>query len=289
MVKSMTGFGRGVSTCDAYILTVEIATVNRKQFDASIWLPREWMCFEVKLLGLLKTAIARGAVKCSVTIKPNGDTDSTTLLKERYQQVCSLAQQLNVTPQPTLSDLIALAATETNDIAFPEPTEAVWEVLQTATMMALGQLEAMRLHEGERIAADIRDRLTQLHALYQDIATIAPSLPARYREQLSKRIQELLPEGITLDEGHLEREVALFADRCDIAEELTRLKAHFAHAETLLCKDEPCGRALDFLCQEFFREINTTGSKCAGHTISSVVIAFKTLLETVREQVQNLE
>ena len=285
----MTGFGRGVVTCDTYTITVEIATVNRKQFDASIWLPREWMCFEVKLLGLLKASIARGAVKCSVNIKPAGDCDATASLLAQYQRVCTLAQQLNVSTQPTLSDLITLSTSETAEALIPEPTDALWEALQSATQTALNHLEAMRLHEGERIAADIKERLDRLHAMYCEIATIAPTLPPRYREQLSKRIQELLPEGITLEDGHLEREVAFFADRCDISEELTRLEAHFAHASTLLQKNEPCGRALDFLCQEFFREINTTGSKCASNTISSTVIAFKTLLETVREQVQNLE
>ena len=289
MVKSMTGFGRGVATCDAYTITVEIATVNRKQFDASIWLPREWMCFEVKLLGLLKASVARGAVKCSVNVKPAGASDATALLKGRYEQVRELAQQLQITAQPTLSDLIALAAKDAEEVPIPEPTDVLWEALQGATTSALTQLEAMRLHEGERIAADIRERLSRLETMYREICAIAPTQPTRYRDQLVKRIQELLPEGITLDEGHLEREVALFADRCDIAEELTRLEAHFAHAETLLRRDEPCGRALDFLCQEFFREINTTGSKCASNTISSVVITFKTLLETVREQVQNLE
>lgn len=289
MVKSMTGFGRGVVTCDAYTITVEIATVNRKQFDASIWLPREWMCYEVKLLGQLKSGIARGAVKCSVNVKPTAAEDALFAVRQRYANVCALAQELNLTCTPTLADLVTLASVENEDIPPPEPTDALADSLSQATAIALQQLNQMRLHEGERIALDLRERLARLQKMYTEIATIAPTLPPIYRDQLRKRIDDLLPEGITLDEGHLEREVALFADRCDISEELTRLKAHFEHAETLLSSDTPCGRALDFLCQEFFREINTTGSKCASNDISSTVIAFKTLLETVREQVQNLE
>ena len=288
MVKSMTGFGRGEATCNGYTITVEIATVNRKQFDASIWLPREWMCFEVKVLGLLKASIARGAVKCAINVKRAATTDAVGALSARYQQICALAESLKVPCMPTLSDLVALSTADLSDAA-PEPTDALWELLEGALQHALKQLQSMREHEGARIAKDIRERLAKLQAMSTEIATIAPTLPALHREQLAKRINDLLPAGITLDEGHLEREVALFADRCDISEELTRLEAHFAHANTLLTADAPCGRPLDFLCQEFFREINTTGSKCASNHISTLTIEFKTLLETVREQVQNLE
>lgn len=285
----MTGFGRGVAACEEYVITVEISTVNRKQFDASIWLPREWMCFEVKVLGILKSAIARGAVKCSVNVKHVSADAQTLALTARYQELCTVAQSLNLTVTPTLSDLIALSTSIAEENTLPEPNEPLEAALQTAVTAALAQLDAMRLHEGERIAADIQARLQRLRALYEEICALAPTQPTHYQAQLQKRIDDLLPAGITLDEGHLEREVALFADRCDISEELTRLKAHFEHAQTLLQSDEPCGRALDFLCQEFFREINTTGSKCTSNSISSLTITFKTLLETVREQVQNLE
>ena len=289
MAKSMTGFGRGVATWETYTITVELATVNRKQFDASIWLPREWMCFEVKVLNLLKASIARGAVKCSINVKATATNDATSELTARYQHVCTVAEKLNIPCAATFSDLVALAVANIEDAALPEPTDAHWAALEQAVTAAVTQLQAMREHEGLRIAKDIRTRLAKLHTMYAEIATIAPTLPALYREQLAKRIADLLPSGIVLDEGHLEREVALFADRADISEELTRLEAHFAHAETLLNGDAPCGRPLDFLCQEFFREINTTGSKCASNAISTLTIEFKTLLETVREQVQNLE
>jgi uncharacterized protein (TIGR00255 family) len=285
----MTGFGRGEATCNGYAITVEIATVNRKQFDASIWLPREWMCFEVKVLGLLKASIARGAVKCAINIKSTAMADAAGALSARYQQVCALAESLKISCSPTLSDLVSLATADLADAAVPEPTDELWGALEMALGQALKQLQAMREHEGARIAQDIEERLRRLYAMYTDIAATAPTLPALYRDQLAKRINDLLPSGITLDEGLLEREVALFADRCDISEELTRLEAHFAHAKTLLAGDAPCGRPLDFLCQEFFREINTTGSKCASNHISTLTIEFKTLLETVREQVQNLE
>ena len=284
----MTGFGRGGASCATHAVTVEIATVNRKQFDATLWLPREWMGFEARLLGVLREGIVRGAVKCSVTVKPLTDADATQALAERFRKLRAAAERLGLRGEGTLSDLVALSGV-TEEEAAPEPTEALWEALEEATRKALAGLRAMRLHEGERIASDLRERLAKLRAMHAEIVALAPTLPALWRDTLRKRIEELLPERQTLDEGILEREVALFAERVDIAEELTRLSAHFAHAETLLAGEAPCGRALDFLCQEFFREINTTGSKCGNGAIARIVIAFKTLLETVREQVQNLE
>ncbi len=288
MVKSMTGFGRGRVTTAAQVITVELSTVNRKQFDASIWLPREWMSFEVPLLNCLKQSIVRGAVKCSVNVKPLSDGGIDDVLAARFAMVKRSAEALGVAVAPTLSDLVALS-TATELMPVPEPTDEIWHVVERATQEALAHLTSMRVHEGERIVADIRERLGRLHGMFEQIQAIAPTLPPLYRDALQKRIEDLLTNGKHLEAGALEREVALFADRCDISEELTRLDAHFAHAETLLTGEAPCGRSLDFLCQEFFREINTTGSKCASNEISHLVIEFKTLLETVREQVQNLE
>jgi uncharacterized protein (TIGR00255 family) len=147
----------------------------------------------------------------------------------------------------------------------------------------------MRKREGEAIAADIRARLAQLAELAKAIRQRSPEIPKLHAETLRKRITDLVPENTLVDKDALAREVALFADRCDISEEQTRLLSHFEQAETLLSGDAPCGRALDFLCQEFFREINTTGSKANDLEITRAVIAFKTILEAIREQVQNIE
>ncbi len=288
MVKSMTGFGRGSAQGSGYSVTVELSTVNRKQFDATIWLPREWMAFEVRLLGVLREGIGRGTVKCAVSVQATEAVGALSGAAARYAQVRALAQTLGVTGEGSFSDLVALCA-GTEEGAVPEADDAAWAVVEAAAREALEKLQAMRLHEGERIAADLQARLAKLQGIYEEIAAIAPGLPGAHRAELKRRIEALMEGGVALDAGTLEREVALFADRCDISEELTRLAAHFTHAQTLLSGEGACGRALDFLCQEFFREINTTGSKCASNEISRRVIDFKTLLETVREQVQNLE
>ncbi len=289
MPFSMTGFGRGEASGEGVAVTVELATVNRKQFDATLWLPREWLAFEPRLQNLLRTGIARGAVKAAVSVRPIADADAAEALEARVARLRAVARRLGLQGEPTLSDLVALCAAEP-EAGAPAPTEPLWAILEAATREALARLRAMRAAEGGRIAADLRERLDGLRGLHARIAAIAPTLPTLWRERLRARVNELLAPDSALDATTLEREVALFADRADISEELTRLAAHFAHAETLLSDaTAPCGRALDFLCQELFREINTTGSKCAGSEIPRLVIAFKTLLETFREQVQNLE
>lgn len=288
MVKSMTGFGRGVGQNATHAITVEVSTVNRKQFDATLWLPREWQRFEVRILGLLQKTIARGAVKLSVTVTPLEAAETSSALVSHLERLRALAKTVGIQGAFTLSDLLALPS-EVTQAELPAPSDELYATLSAAVSEAVENLQKMRLHEGERMAQDIRERFSRLHVLYTDIQQIAPTLPPLYRDALNKRIADLLPEGLTLDANQLAREVALFADRCDIAEELTRLQAHFDHAETLLTSDTPCGRSMDFLCQEFFREINTTGSKCNNANIARKVIDFKTLLETIREQVQNLE
>lgn len=271
-----------------FAVTVELSSVNRKQFDATLWLPKEWLSFEARLLGLLRTAISRGAVRGLVTVRPLSGADAAAALEARLRVVREAAGRLGLKGEPTVSDLAALAAAAPEPPP-PEPTEPVWETVEAAARDALKGLVETRRAEGGRIAEDLRKRLEGLRGIHAQIAALAPTLPPLWKEALRKRLAELLPTGTTLDAGTLEREAALFADRCDIAEELTRLASHFAHAETLLSGEAPGGRPLDFLCQELNREANTIGSKCAGTEIPRLVLAFKTLLETFREQVQNLE
>lgn len=271
-----------------FAVTVELSSVNRKQFDATLWLPKEWLSFEARLLGLLRTAISRGAVKGLVTVRPLSGADAAAALEARLRVVREAAGRLGLKGEPTVSDLAALAAAAPEPPP-PEPTEPVWGTVEAAARDALKGLVETRRAEGGRIAEDLRKRLEGLRGIHAQIAALAPTLPPLWKEALRKRLAELLPTGTTLDAGTLEREAALFADRCDIAEELTRLASHFAHAETLLSGEAPGGRPLDFLCQELNREANTIGSKCAGTEIPRLVLAFKTLLETFREQVQNLE
>jgi uncharacterized protein (TIGR00255 family) len=166
--------------------------------------------------------------------------------------------------------------------------ERVWAVAQRALTAALKSLVAMRTREGVALRRDIEKRLAGLEKRADEIAVFAPEVCNRYREQLLTRLREAGLGDLAADE-RLVREVALFADKADITEELTRLRSHFAQVHELLGGAEPPGRALDFLAQELFREINTIGSKANAAAISRVVVAFKAELERIREQVQNME
>jgi len=301
-VVSMTGFGSGSAADSEWSATVEISAVNRKQFDCSVALPRAFAAaLEARVQNTVRAAIARGSVRVNATIKPvatdAGAVMDRELARQRIEGIRAAANELGLA-----DDLRASALLRMDDLfAAANVTDsgtAPWGVLEAALKQALAGMAAMRRREGEAIAADIRARLAQLAELAKGIRQRAPEIPKIYAETLRKRLADLMGRAGSpfpaagenlIDKDALAREVALFADRCDISEEQTRLLSHFEQAEILLSGDAPCGRALDFLCQEFFREINTTGSKANDLEITRAVIAFKTILEAIREQVQNIE
>ena len=293
-VVSMTGFGRGNASAGDWTATVEVGTVNRKQFECSVAMPRAFAAaLETRAQNAVRGALARGSVRVGVTLKPAACAGAAQALdrelaRRRVAELRGAAESLGLADDLKASSLLRM-----DDVFNPaggaEDSEAPWPALEAALKQALDGVLAMRRREGEAIAADLRGRLAQLAELAQGILRRAPEVPKRYAEVLRKRLAELgAAEGVA-DPDALAREVALFADRCDISEELTRLSSHFEQAEALLSGEAPCGRAMDFLCQEFFREINTTGSKANDLEITRAVIAFKTILEAVREQVQNVE
>ena len=288
----MTGFGRATATHAAWNATVEISAVNRKQYDCSVCMPRAFAAaLEARVQNHIRGVITRGAIRVAITLKP-ADTPSAPAVMDHAlarRRVAALRETAAALALP--DDLSASALLNMDDLFLAdtstEDADSLWSVLETALNQALDALLAMRQREGAAIAADIRARLQQLEIIAADIRQRAPEIPRQYAETLHKRLAELGAENLPPE--ILAREVALFADRCDISEEQTRLLSHFEQAETLLSGNAPCGRALDFLCQEFFREINTTGSKANALDITRNVIAFKTLLEAIREQVQNIE
>ena len=290
-VVSMTGFGRGSAAEGGWSAEVEISAVNRRQFDCSVAMPRAFAAaFEARVLNTVRGALARGSVRVGVAIKP-GDAGAVAAMDRGLarQRICALRE--TAAGLGLADDLAASSLLRMDDLFSPAGTgenNAPWAALEAALKQALEGVLAMRKREGAAIAADIRGRLARLEELAQDIRLRAPEVPKNHAAALRKRLADLGAEGLA-EPGALAREVALFADRCDISEELTRLSSHFAQAGALLSGDAPCGRALDFLCQEFFREINTTGSKANDLEITRAVIAFKTILEAVREQVQNIE
>lgn len=291
-IRSMTGYGRAEVANAVVKVSVELATVNRKQFDCNVYLPREWVCLENALQKLLHTQISRGYVKGAVNVTFLPRTDGSPCLNldaltTQVQAIRAAALALDLPDTLSASDLLTLEGGVSGMVR--HDPEEVWPLIEEAAKGALEALSRMREREGAALVADLRARFVSLRAIVDRIAEIAPSVPKTYQETLRKRLTELLPGDVPVDPEQLAREVALFADRCDISEELTRLVSHFSQAENIFAQGGSCGRALDFLCQEFFREINTTGSKANHAEIARLVIDFKTGLEAIREQVQNIE
>ena len=203
-------------------------------------------------------------------------------------EAAPLAAKLGLADDLTASALLRLPDVLRPKVMPDDPLE-LWPLIERAALAALESLEVMRRREGAALEKDLRTRFAALELHSKNIEGLAPAVPKAYQAVLERRLAELLGQGGTVDPALLAREVAVFADRCDVSEELTRLASHFAQVDKVLGAGDACGRTLDFLCQELFREINTTGSKANDAEISRLVIDFKAGLEAAREQVQNVE
>ncbi len=293
-VMSMTGFGRGEAREDAVKVVVELSTVNRKQFDCNFSMPRELSSLDSKLQALIHSRVSRGYVKGLVAVTAAGAENGSAAgldVEAVAVQITALraaAQKLGLPDDLTASSLLRLPDVLRPQILPDDPLE-VWPLVERAAQAALENLETLRRREGQALEQDLRARFEALASLSQEVMKLAPAVPAAYKAVLEKRLAELLGPGTVADPALVAREVAAFADRCDVSEELTRLASHFAQVTKVFDKGGACGRTLDFLCQELFREINTTGSKANDAEISRLVIEFKAGLEAAREQVQNIE
>ncbi len=293
-IVSMTGFGRGEAAAEGVKIVVELSTVNRKQFDCNFSMPRELGCLESKLHALVHAQVTRGYVKGLVSVtaaEAEVAADGVLNLPQIEAQLGALravAARLGLTDDLTASSLLRLPDVLRPKVLPDDPME-VWPLLERALQAALASLAEMRLREGAALEKDLRKRFGALDRLSRKIVRRAPGVPKAFKAVLEKRLRELVGTSVAVDPALVARELAVFADRCDVSEELTRLASHFEQVTKVLDAGRACGRTLDFLCQELFREINTTGSKANDAEISRVVIDFKAGLEAVREQVQNVE
>ena len=295
-IVSMTGFGRGEAQANGIKAVVELGTVNRKQFDCNVSMPRELGSLEPKLHALVHAKVMRGYVKGTVTLAAVSDSgDGATLIdvEKARAQIAALrktAETLGLVDDLCASTLLRLPEMMRGTVQANDPA-ALWTLIEEAAQAALLKLVEMRQREGVALGNDLRQRFEALQRISENIAPLAAKVPKNYQGLLEKRLAELLGSGKegVVDPALLAREVAVFADRCDVSEEMTRLASHFVQVAKTLDEGQACGRTLDFLCQELFREINTTGSKANDADITRLVIEFKAGLEAAREQVQNIE
>jgi len=294
-LKSMTGFGRGEAVAGGLKIEVELSSVNRKQFDVRLSFPRALAALESRVHSRIHEAVARGSV--TVTVKTgkaaSGSGSGAVRVDAQAAEIClkelrKAGRTLGLKDDLTLRSLVALPGIVSLEAGPAEDTARVWPLLDKALKSALAELLAMRVSEGLALEADIVKRFEKMRRPMERIRGQAPKVAEKYARNLRKRLAGCGFD-FPADDPQLLKELALFADRSDISEELVRLESHFDQAGRLIAARGPAGRALDFLCQEMFREINTIGSKANDAEIARQVIRFKSELESVREQVQNIE
>ena len=288
-MRSMTGFGKGeVVSPQGVVLTVEVSSVNRKQFEPRFSLPSEYAAREIDLRKRLGEVISRGAVSLRVVRSGAAGAASvnTALLEELARLCVDLRKRFGLAPEFDAAALLS-APGVMNGAA--ESGEDDGGLLTAALEKALEKFLAMRTAEGAALAADLRMRLDQLEGVLDEIEPRTAGIGEALRTRLLERIKaENLPADPN-DERFL-KEVLFYADRADVTEEITRLRSHFSQFRGFLAEPEkPVGRGMDFLVQEMFREITTLGNKAGTPEVSPLVVAFKTELEKIREQVQNVE
>jgi uncharacterized protein (TIGR00255 family) len=293
-MKSMTGYGRGECARDGFKVTVELGSVNRKQAEVSVNLPRELEMIEAPMRDLIHKQVARGRVTGRVSLhsvegKASAKMHLNVPLAKAYaQELAKLAKQLKLAGPVTLDQLVRAPGVFQTDEELAE-TENLWPAVEKAVKQALAALVKMREREGAHLAHDLASRIQVMSQCVGRVQKQAPKSAERYREQLIERIKAAGLPGPQPDDERMLKEIVFFADRSDISEELTRLQSHFKQFEDCAKSAEPVGRTLDFLAQEMNREINTIGSKANDAVISREVVTLKAELEKFREQAQNVE
>ena len=288
----MTGYGRGETVVRGLKVEVELSSVNRRQFDVRLNLPREISTLESRIHELIHQSVSRGCVTGAVRLTSVGTGKGGVRVdlaaaRAYVRSLREAARELKLKDDLALSALLTHPEVLVRDRSL-QSAEDLWPAVRTALKAALRELVDMRVKEGEAIEADLVERFAKLKHECRQVEKLAPGVAERYRKKLKKRMKQIGVDMAATD-AQLVREVALYADRSDVSEEITRLCSHFGQVEANVRSGKRTGRALDFLCQEMFREINTIGSKAGSASISRHVVRFKALLETAREQVQNVE
>ena len=289
----MTGYGRGEHSIDGAKVVVELKSVNRKQAEIVLRLPRELEPLEGRVRDEVNKVVARGRVEVQVALEQPGVAKAAKInpaLAASYAaELRGLADRLGLVGGVTLEVLVRCPGViEVSEPAQPE-AGSLWPAVEPALRSALAGFNAMRGREGEAMAADLALRIGNMGTAVARVRTQAPEVMRRFREQLLQRIKLAGLENVSAEDERVIKEVVFFSDRSDISEELARLDSHFVQFEDCGRSAEPVGRKLDFLAQEMNREVNTIGSKANDALISADVVLLKTELERFREQAQNVE
>lgn len=292
MIKSMTGFGRGSLEDEHRSFTIEIKSVNHRYCDLNIKLPKNLISLEDRIRKTVQPSISRGKIDIFVTQNTFKKEDTIAVFNESlgdsyYECLKSIKERYNIGGEISLSllagfpDVISLKQSD-------EDIEELWSCIKKPLDSALGLLVQMRVFEGLKLQENIMLKCENIKMSLNEIEKQAPLVETEYKDKLRERIKLLLDDQ-SLDESRIAMEVAMFADKACIDEEIVRLKSHLNQMKVTLDMNEPVGRKLDFIVQEMNREINTIGSKANNLEIVHLVLNIKNEIEKIREQVQNVE
>lgn len=294
VLLSMTGFGDARSQNQEISIAVEVRTVNNRYFKVSMKYPDSYNALESRIEKTVRESITRGTVSVAIrTDRKSGERPyrlNSELLSDYWQQLNTLADNVNAPSPHDLAQLLTLPSVVSETTPAVVDLESDWELIGEALRHALEKLQAFRSDEGQAMHNDLHLNCRLIETQLEQIAKLAPQVVRDYRDRLQDRVRDLLAEvDVAVDASHLIREVSIFADRCDINEEITRLRCHLEQFENFLNADVSSGRKLEFLSQEMFREVNTIGSKANNVLIAHCVVEMKSAVEKIREILQNVE
>lgn len=290
-MKSMTGFGRAKFENDGRMYNIEIKSVNHRYCDISVKLPRSISYLEEKIKKEMTSNISRGKVDILVTFENNSAKGKNIKINKELariyiEELKQLANENGINDNIPVTEISKFP--EVLVIENVEDEEIIWKEVRTCLKEAINNFIIMRTQEGNKIKEDLESRLNTIKQKVLKISTYSTRLVEEYVVKLETRIKEILKTDI-VDKERLNQEIVIYADKCSVEEELTRLESHITQFKKILKEDIPVGKKIDFLIQEMNREINTIGSKSGSLDITNLVIEVKTELEDIREQIQNIE
>lgn len=288
----MTGFGSAQAENGGFAVSAEVRCVNNRHLKVSVRCPDSWSAKEHEIEKLVRQSIARGTVNVSLRVQAIGIRGESlineSLLAAYWKQLRAISESLSASP-PTMGELLSLPGVAVDETGAGLSDED-WKLVEQAVAKALAKVQEFRSREGGEMRDEMLSLVRDLRQCRQDILERAPLVITAYRDKIRERVTQLLSgTGAAVTDQDLIREVSLFADKCDITEELARLQSHLGQFEDSLNAHPSAGRKLDFLCQELNREVNTIGSKSNDVAITHRVVDAKAVVEKLREIVQNVE
>ncbi|MDR2532232.1 MAG: YicC family protein [Oscillospiraceae bacterium] len=292
MIRSMTGFGRAREVIDGRDILVEIRSVNHRYFEFSAKLPRSYNYLEDKLKQLIQDKTGRGKIEVSLSIYNIAGKETQisvnlpvvenyiTALREIKDDLC-LVDDLSLSDIFRMTDAFNVLKADTDE-------DEIWRGVASVAASALDKFILMRENEGQKIKADLLEKITVIERKVSEVEKISPETTANYRNRLFEKLREIL-ENMQIDEQRVLLEAAVFAEKTAVDEETVRLNSHISQLREMLDGEDVVGRKLDFLVQEINREVNTIGSKAQDLRVTKIVVDLKSELEKIREQIQNIE